>query len=101
MEKLVEQSPQQWLERLVRDKHISVKDRADHELRCLCDELEEAACFDQFNLGALACLEVAARRLNLMVDAHKQGDRRLLRLMRSLPQIFVPTCRGEHETTGQ
>ena len=58
----------------MRDKHISVKDRADHELRCLCDELEEAACFDQLNLGALACLEVAARRLNLMVDADKQGD---------------------------
>ena len=44
------------------------------ELRCLCDALEEAACFVQLTLGALACLEVAARRLNLMVDAHKQGD---------------------------
>ena len=56
------------------DKHISGKDRAAHVLRCLCDLLEEAAFLDQLNLGALACLEVAARRLNLMVDADKQGD---------------------------
>ena len=35
----------------------SGKDRVAHELRCLCDVLEEAACFDQLNLGALACLE--------------------------------------------
>ena len=66
-------SPRQWVEHLLRDKHISGKDRAAHELRCLCDVLEEAACFDQLNLGALACLEVAARRLNLIVDGHKQG----------------------------
>ena len=32
-----------------------------------------SACFDQVNLGALACLEVAARRLIPIVDAHKQG----------------------------
>ena len=56
-----------------RDKHMSGKGRAAHDLRCLCDVLEEAACFDQVNLGALACLEVAAVRLNLIVDAHKQG----------------------------
>ena len=54
-----------WFERCLRDKHISSKDRAAHELRCLCDVLEEAASFDQVNLGALACLEVAARRLNM------------------------------------
>ena len=63
----------QWLERFLRDKHISGKDTAVHEPRCLCDVLEETACFDQLNLGALARLEVAAKRLKLMVDAHKQG----------------------------
>ena len=36
--------------------------------------LEETACFDQLNLGALARLEVAAKRLKLTVDADKQGD---------------------------
>ena len=66
-------SPRQWLGRFPRDKHISKKDRAAHELRCLCNVLEEAACFDQLNLGALAYPEVTARRLNLIVDAHKQG----------------------------
>ena len=67
-------SSRQWLVHFLRDIHISGKDRAAHELRCLCDVLEEAACFDQLNLEALACLEVAARRLNLMVDADKKGD---------------------------
>ena len=46
--------PQQWLELFLIEKHIS--DKAAHELRCLCDVLEKAACFDQVNLGALACL---------------------------------------------
>ncbi|CAK0880153.1 unnamed protein product [Prorocentrum cordatum] len=35
--------------------------------------LEEAGCFDQLNLGGLACLEVVARRLNAIVDAYKRG----------------------------
>ena len=69
MEKLAG-SPRQWLERFLRDEHISGTDRAAHALRCPCDVLEEAVCLDQLNLGALACLEVVARRLNLSV---KQG----------------------------
>ena len=36
--------------------------------------LEEAASFYHLNLGALACLEVVARKLNLMVGVDKQGD---------------------------
>ena len=66
-------SPRHWLERILRDKQNSGKDRAAHELRCSCDVLEEAACIDQLNLGALACLVVAARRPNLIADAHIQG----------------------------
>ena len=46
-------SPQQWLEHFLRDKDISGKDRADHELRCLCDALEEAACFCSAHFGSL------------------------------------------------
>eukprot|EP00959_Pyramimonas_sp_CCMP1952_P117036 2446376-Pyramimonas_sp.AAC.1 len=55
-------SPRGWLERFLRDKGISSTDRVSHELRSLCDILEEGCDFDQFNLGGLACLEVAALR---------------------------------------
>ena len=74
MGKLAEQSTAVTGTFSVRQKHISGKDRAAHELRCLCHMLEEAASFFHLNLGALACLEVAVRRLILMVGADKQGD---------------------------
>ncbi|CAK0863884.1 unnamed protein product [Prorocentrum cordatum] len=64
-------SPRALLERFLREKGISPTDRVPHELRVLCDILEEAGEFDQLNLGGLACLEVAALRLNLLVDARK------------------------------
>ena len=90
-----------WLERLVRDKHICVKDRADHELRCLSDVFEEAArVLISSILGALACLEVAARRLNLMVDADKQGDApsyvnaKCLTPLAETDEIFAPGLRA-------
>eukprot|EP00959_Pyramimonas_sp_CCMP1952_P440606 9224637-Pyramimonas_sp.AAC.1 len=35
------------------------------------EALEEAGSFDQVNLGGLARLEVAERRLNVTVDAYK------------------------------
>ena len=70
-------SPRQWLERFLRDKHISGKDRAPLVLRCLRGVLEEASCFHQLDFGTLACFEGAARRLNLIVDAYKQGGARI------------------------
>ena len=73
--------------------------------------LEEAASFDQLNLGALACLEVSARRLILMVDAHNQGDApshenaKYLTPLPETDEILAPglraPCRGEHEKTGK
>ena len=101
--------PRQWLERFLRDTRIG-EDRAVRELRCLCDMLEEAARFDQVNVGPQACLEVEARRLKLIVDGHKQGSAPSyvsakyltpLRLMRSLPRVSVPTCRDELEKIGK
>ena len=93
-------TPRQWLGRFLRDKHISSKDRAAHELRYLCDVVEEAACFDQVNLGALACLEVTARRLNLIVDADKQGgapshvNAKYLTPLAGTDEILAPALRA-------
>ena len=93
-------SPRQWLQRFLKDKHNSSKDRAAHELRCLFDVLEEAACFDQVNSGALACLEVAARRPNLIVDAHNQGGApsyvktKYLTPLAETDEIFAPGLRA-------
>lgn len=67
------QTPRGWLERYLREKGLSGQDRVAHEMRSLVDILEEGACFDQVNLGGLVCMELAARRLNLIVDAHRGG----------------------------
>ncbi|CAK0882062.1 unnamed protein product, partial [Prorocentrum cordatum] len=50
-------TPRAWLEKFLRDKNIAPTDRVAHELRPLVEALEEAGCFDQVNLGGLACLE--------------------------------------------
>jgi hypothetical protein len=39
-------------------------------MRPLCEILHHGATYDQLNLGGTACLEVAARRLQAIVDAH-------------------------------
>ena len=89
-------SPRQWPERFLRDRHLSATDRAVHQLRCLCDVLEEAACFGQLNLGALACLEVAARRLNLTVwtptsrGAHSHVNAKYLTHLGESDKILAP-----------
>ncbi|CAK0854189.1 unnamed protein product [Prorocentrum cordatum] len=66
-------TPRAWLEKFLREKNIAPTDRVAQELRPRAEALEEAGCFDQLNLGGLACLEVVARRLNAIVGARKRG----------------------------
>ncbi|CAK0867094.1 unnamed protein product [Prorocentrum cordatum] len=92
-------SPHAWLERFLREKGIASTDRVAHELRVLCDILEEAGEFDQINLGGLACLEVAALRLNLLVDAHKSGsasysNAKYLSPLTEVDQLMAPGLRS-------
>ncbi|CAK0797401.1 unnamed protein product, partial [Prorocentrum cordatum] len=54
-------TPRRWLEKFLSDKHVVHADRV----------FEEAVSFDQANLGGLALLVVAERRLNVTVDAYK------------------------------
>ena len=68
-------SPRLWLDRYLREKHISPDDRTGHELRHLTDILHSAGSFDQVNLGGLVCLERAARRIALIVDAHSNPSK--------------------------
>jgi hypothetical protein len=62
--------PLRWLERWLHEKGFSDTERLAHEMRPLCEILHHAATYDQLNLGGTACLEVAARRLQAIVDAH-------------------------------
>ncbi|CAK0824695.1 unnamed protein product, partial [Prorocentrum cordatum] len=93
-------SPRAWLERFLREKGIASTDRVAHELRVLCDILEEAGEFDQINLGGLACLEVAALRLNLLVDAHKTSgsasysNAKYLSPLTEVDQLMAPGLRS-------
>ncbi|CAK0866856.1 unnamed protein product [Prorocentrum cordatum] len=93
-------SPRVWLERFLREKGIASTDRVAHELRVLCDILEEAGEFDQINLGGLACLEVAALRLNLLVDAHKTSgsasysNAKYLSPLTEVDQLMAPGLRS-------
>ena len=93
-------SPRAWLERFLREKGIASTDRVAHELRVLCDILEEAGEFDQVNLGGLACLEVAALRLNLLVDAHKTSgsasysNAKYLSPLTEVDQLMAPGLRS-------
>ena len=61
--------PRQWLQQWAREKHLEATDRAMHEMKVLMDIMYFAGSFDQLNVGALVCLEVAARRAQLIVEA--------------------------------
>ncbi|CAK0847687.1 unnamed protein product, partial [Prorocentrum cordatum] len=93
-------SPRAWLERFLRGKGVASTDRVARELRVLCDILEEAGEFDQLNRGGWACLEVAALRLNLLVDAHgtsgaaSYSNAKYLSPLTEVDQLVAPGLRS-------
>eukprot|EP00959_Pyramimonas_sp_CCMP1952_P271593 5677860-Pyramimonas_sp.AAC.1 len=64
-------TPRSWLEKFLSDKHVVHADRVAPGPWPPMEVLEEAVSFDQANLGGLALLVVAERRLNVTVDAYK------------------------------
>ena len=62
--------PRRWLERWLIEKGFGENDRLAHEMHVLADCLFHAATYDQLNVGSVVCLEVVARRLQAIVDAH-------------------------------
>jgi hypothetical protein len=63
-------SPERFLQVWCAEKGFSGTDRVVRELRTLLMALHHAGTYDQVNLGSLICLEVLARRVQGIVDAH-------------------------------
>ncbi|CAK0883464.1 unnamed protein product, partial [Prorocentrum cordatum] len=93
-------TPLAWLEKFLRDKNIAPTVRVARELRPLVEALEEAGCFDQVNLGGLACLGVIVRRLNAIVDAYKRAgapsfvNARYLAPLGEADELMAPSLRS-------
>ena len=68
-------SPSAWLEAWGRDKRLTRNERVMHELGVLTEILELAGSRDQLNVGALACLERAARRCQALVQVYGDPDK--------------------------
>ncbi|CAK0882305.1 unnamed protein product [Prorocentrum cordatum] len=64
-------TPRSWLGKFLNDKYVVHADRVAPGPWPPMEVLEEAVSFDQANLGGLALLVVAERRLNVTVDAYK------------------------------
>lgn len=65
--------PRQWLQLWARQKGVYESDRVMHELRCLTDIFYHGGTFDQLNMPVLSSMEVAARRIQSIVEAYSAG----------------------------
>ncbi|CAK0879749.1 unnamed protein product [Prorocentrum cordatum] len=63
--------PKTWMSNFCREYGVSQRDRTWHELNCLVTIFWLVATFDALNLGGLACLEVAARRVAQISEAYR------------------------------
>ena len=63
-------NPRLWFEQFTRSKALTGADRVYHEVRVISECFYVAGTFDQVNLGGLVLLEVLARRLQAIIDAH-------------------------------
>ncbi|CAK0869717.1 unnamed protein product, partial [Prorocentrum cordatum] len=66
-------TPKAWFAERAREVGISRKGRAWHEVECLIECLWLAGSYDHLNAGAVAALEVVARRLLQRVGAYAKG----------------------------
>ena len=65
--------PSEWLSNFCRKKHLDENHAVFHELTCLTQALEDAACYDQFNLGGSLALETISRRVTAIAEALSKG----------------------------
>ena len=83
-------TPSGFVEIYLREKGIPSRDRAIHELRHIAEVLEYMGCYDQVNLGALASVEMVARRFQGIVAAHRvDAQKPKLRGQQVLPRHGV------------
>ena len=66
-------TPTLWLEKHLHNESYGATDRSVHELRCLAEIIETGGCYDQLNMGSLACFELIARRWQLIISAHSKN----------------------------
>ena len=59
-----------WVENTLAVKKFSEADRTVYELRVIAEVFRLAGCYDQLNLGALACMEALMHRWQLTWEAH-------------------------------
>ena len=69
-------------------------DRACHEPELLCALLELAGCYDQFDLGCLASMEVLVRRLIGSRRSNRAGAWRPADSRRDMKLIVYPRVAG-------
>ena len=65
--------PKLWMQGFAKEVGISSRDRTWHELSTLVQVIYLAATFDALNLGALASVEMVARRIAAIAEAHRGG----------------------------
>ena len=65
--------PQRWFAEWLKELSVEWKDRAWHEMHTLMDIFHQAGCYDQLNMGALACMELVNRRLQQYTEACAHG----------------------------
>ena len=63
-------NPKLWMQLWCQDKGITQRDRVYHEVSSLVEVIYQAGCYDAFNIGWLACIEVTMRRLVTIIEAH-------------------------------
>lgn len=92
--------PKLWLEKFLRDKHVDSHDRTAHELRCLCEALWAAGCYDQLNLGGVSVVEVVSRRIAVIVEAYSDASKpnwamaHLYREGTTADEVIAPSLRA-------
>ncbi len=65
------ETPTSWCEKWIRQKKIADTDRSSYEMKVYCEIMEHCGCYDQVNLANLSGMEILARRVQLIVDAHE------------------------------
>ena len=62
-------NPKLWMHLWMKELGVSGKDRLFHEVTTLVEILHQGGTYDQLNVGAVASLEIASRRLIAIVEA--------------------------------
>ena len=65
--------PLRWFTAWTSSKRIQEHNRTYHEMNTYCRVLYYALTYDQLNVGASVCLEIAGQRIQGLLDAYKEA----------------------------